>query len=209
MSKVTAQFNLNLIQTHTADYCFLHIYCTISHVFVFLVHAKTQAHPHTHCRNPVSYVASAPRPLLISPRLSPDATYGCCYFCSTSHECQHSDASKDFLILWCSSLLCLSAAVHPKDQEAEEHSDSHKGDGRRGCEELPVVDSEVPHDSQYHHKHRHHEAAGTEGQTRSPESSRDPSPDSRARPRWSPLFCTGIMQRLGNVAVDHTVVRDV
>lgn len=67
--------------------------------------------------------------------------------------------------------LLFSAAVHPEYQKAEEHSDSHEGDGRRGGEELPVVDAEVPNHSQYHHKHRHHQAAGANGDTCSPESS--------------------------------------
>lgn len=41
-------------------------------------------------------------------------------------------------------LLSCSPAVHSKDEEAEEHSDSHQGDGSRGGEELTVVDAEVP-----------------------------------------------------------------
>lgn len=51
--------------------------------------------------------------------------------------------------------LHVSTAVHAEYQKAEEHSDSHEGDGRRGGEELPVVDAEIPHHSQYHHENGH------------------------------------------------------
>lgn len=117
---------------------------------------------------------------------------------------QHSDITVRSL-----SRSAFSAAVHPKYQKAEEHSDSHKGDGRRGGEELPVVDAEVPHHSQYHHEHRHHQAAGANGNTGSPQSSRDPRPGSCSSPRRSPFLWTGLVQDLRDVAVDHAVVCDV
>ena len=97
--------------------------------------------------------------------------------------------------------------MHTKYQKAEEHSDSHEGDGRRGSEELPVVDAEVPHHRQYHHKHRHHQATGADGHTGSSESSGDPGTGSG--PRLSPLLWSGLVQRRGDVAVDHAVVCDV
>lgn len=53
--------------------------------------------------------------------------------------------------------------MHPEYEEAEEHSDSHQGDGGRGGEELPVVDAKVPHHGQDHHEYRDHQAAGAEG----------------------------------------------
>lgn len=102
-----------------------------------------------------------------------------------------------------------SAAVHPEYQKAEEHSDSHQGDGRRGGEELPVVDAEVPHNSQYHNEHRHHQAAGANGDTCSSEPSRDPRPGSCSSPSLSPFLWTGLVQSLGDVAVNHAVVCDV
>lgn len=105
------------------------------------------------------------------------------------------------------SLCLLSAAVHPKYQKAEEHSDSHQGDGRRRREELPVVDAEVPHHGQDHHKHGHHQAAGADGHAGSPESSGDPRPDSCSG--LSPFLWGGLVQGLGDVAVDHAVVCDV
>lgn len=107
-------------------------------------------------------------------------------------------------------LSAFSAAVHPKYQKAEEHSDSHQGDGRRGGEELPVVDAEVPHHGQYYHEHGHHQAAGADGHAGGPEPSGGPRPDSCSGPGLSP-FLWGIIlvQGLGDVAVDHAVVCDV
>lgn len=99
--------------------------------------------------------------------------------------------------------------MHPKYQKAEEHSDSNEGDGRGGGEKLPVVDAEVPHHSQDHHKHRHHQAARADGHTSSPESSRDPRPDTCSGPRLGPVLCNRLVQGLGDVAVDHAVVCDV
>lgn len=99
--------------------------------------------------------------------------------------------------------------MHPKYQKAEEHSDSNEGDGRGGSEKLPVVDAEVPHHSQDHHKHRHHQAARADGHTSSPESSRDPRPDPCSGPRLGPFLCNRLVQGLGDVAVDHAVVCDV
>lgn len=95
--------------------------------------------------------------------------------------------------------------MHAEHQKAEEHSDSNQGDGRGGGEELPVVDAEVPHHSQDHHKHGHHQAARADGHTSCPESSRDPGPD----PRLGPFLWNGLVQGLGNVAVDHAVMCDV
>lgn len=95
--------------------------------------------------------------------------------------------------------------MHPENQKAEEHSDSNEGDGRGGGEKLPVVDAEVPHHGEDHHKHRHHQAARADGHTGSPESSRDPC----SGPRLVPFLCRGLVQSLGDVAVDHAVVRDV
>ena len=98
--------------------------------------------------------------------------------------------------------------MHPKDQEAEEHSDSHQGDGRGRREELPVVDAEVPHHGQDHHEHGHHQAAGADGHAGGPESPGDPRADSC--PGLSPvLWGGGLVQRLRDVAVDHAVVCDV
>lgn len=97
-----------------------------------------------------------------------------------------------------------SAAVHPKYQKAEEHSDSHEGDGRGRREELPVVDAEVPHHGQYHHEHGHYQAAGAYGYSSSPESPRDPGPSSR--PRLSPFLWRVLVHGLGDVAVDHAVL---
>lgn len=102
-----------------------------------------------------------------------------------------------------------SATVHPEYQKAEEHSDPHQGDGRRGGEKLAVVDSEVPDDSQYHHKHGHHQAAGADGHACSPESAGAPSPGWSSCPRLSPFLWIVLEQGLGNVAVDHAVVRNV
>lgn len=45
------------------------------------------------------------------------------------------------------AIFIFSTAVHPENQKAEEHSDSHEGDGRGGGEKLPVVDAKVPHHS--------------------------------------------------------------
>lgn len=58
-----------------------------------------------------------------------------------------------------------SPAVHPEDEKAEEHCDAHQGDSGWCGEKLPVVDAEVPHHSQHHHKHGHHQAAGAQGQS--------------------------------------------
>lgn len=99
--------------------------------------------------------------------------------------------------------------MHPEYQKAEEHSDSHEGDGRRGGEELPVVDAEIPNHSQYHHKYGHHQAAGANGHTCSPESSGDARPGCCSSPRLSPFLWGGLVQGLGDVAVDHAVVCDV
>lgn len=107
------------------------------------------------------------------------------------------------------TLTAFSAAVHPKYQKAEEHCDSHEGDGRRGGEELPVVDAEVPHDGQYHHEHGHHQAAGANGDPRSPEPPRRPRPSPRPCRCLASVLRTGLVQGLGDVAVDHAVVRDV
>lgn len=99
-----------------------------------------------------------------------------------------------------------STAVHPKHQEAEEHSDSDQRDGGRRGEELPVVDAEVPHHGQDDHEHRHHQAARADGHAGGSESSREPRPGRR---RLGPLLGRGLQQRLGDVAVDDAVVRDV
>lgn len=95
-----------------------------------------------------------------------------------------------------------SAAVHPEDQEAEEHGDPHQGDGGGGSEELPVVDAEVPHHGQDHHEHGDHHAAGADGHAHGPQRP-------GARPRLSPLLRVGLLRGLRDVAVDHAVVGDV
>lgn len=100
--------------------------------------------------------------------------------------------------------LSLSAAVHAKHEKAEKHSDPHKGDGRGRREKLLVVDAQVPHHSQDPHKHGHHQTARTDD---GPEASRDPRPD--ARPGLRPFLCSRLVQGLGDVAVDHTIVCDV
>lgn len=52
-----------------------------------------------------------------------------------------------------------SSSIHPEYKEAEEDGNPHQGDSGRCCEELAVIDTEVPNHAQQHHKHRHHEAA--------------------------------------------------
>lgn len=93
--------------------------------------------------------------------------------------------------------------MHPEYQEAEEHSDPHQRDGRRGGEELPVVDAEVPHHGQNHHEHGHHQAAGADGHAGRPQPPRDPGAG------LSPFLWRGLVQGLGDVAVNHAVLRDV
>lgn len=100
-----------------------------------------------------------------------------------------------------------SAAVHSEYQKAKKHSDSHQGDGRRGCEELPVVDAEVPDHSQDHHEYGHHQAAGADGHAGRPESSRRHG--AGPRPRLGPFLRVRSLHGLGDVAVYHTVVCDV
>lgn len=98
--------------------------------------------------------------------------------------------------------------MHPKHQEAEEHSDANQRDGGRGSEELPVVDAEVPDHSKNHHKHRDHHAAGADGHTGCPKAAREPRAHHGIR-RLGALVGRGLQQSLGDVAVDDAVVRDV
>lgn len=126
---------------------------------------------------------------------SPDATR-CCVFIARRSTVNAGPPSLS---------LARSAAVHPKYQEAEEHSDSDEGDGRGGGEELLVVDAEVPHHGQDHHKHGHHHAARAVCYAGGPEPSGDPGAD----PRLGPFLRSRLVQGLGDVAVDHAVVRDV
>lgn len=179
----------------------LHLHSSVTHVFIF-VHAQTGSlnHPHarTNARSQTS--CSICTEALYGQYISPDThPLLCSYFYFTS---QHSTISV-------CPFFAFSAAVHPKYQKAKEHSDSHKGDGRRGGEELPVVEAEIPHDSKNHHKDRHHQAAGAYGYTCRPESTGDSGPGSCSCSGLSPLLWTGIMQGLRDVAVDHAVVCDV
>ena len=102
-------------------------------------------------------------------------------------------------------LLILSTAVHPKDQKAEKHSDAHQGNGSWGSEELPVVDTEVPHYGQHHHKHRHHQTTGAQCHT----CSSDAPADAGSWPREGCLLGAGVPEHLRDMAVDHTFICDV
>lgn len=93
--------------------------------------------------------------------------------------------------------------MHTKYQKAEKHSDSHKGDGRRGGEELPVDDAEVPHHSKHNHENGHHQAAGAKGYTSGSES---PEAGSRSCSWLIPFLRAGLGQSWRDVAVDDTVV---
>lgn len=190
--------------THCCFFVLFFLNCTYtpqSLMFLSLyMHKQAHLTTHTlaqmHALKPAA--ASAPRPFMVSTSLQ-TLTHCCSYFYFTS---QHSTISV-------CPFFAFSAAVHPKYQKAKEHSDSHKGDGRRGGEELPVVEAEIPHDSKNHHKDRHHQAAGAYGYTCRPESTGDSGPSSCSCSGLSPLLWTGIMQGLRDVAVDHAVVCDV
>lgn len=100
--------------------------------------------------------------------------------------------------------------MHAEDEKAEEDGDTHQRDGGRCREELPIVDAEVPHHRQEHHEHGHHQAAGAEGQTRRAEAGAEPRVG--PGPLGAVLRVVGglvLGRRLGHVAVEHAVVRDV
>lgn len=148
-------------------------------VILFSVHLITPTHSHSHS-------------LQESDRLWHQ--HRTSYFYFTSQRWAPSDSS---------------AGVHPEYQKAEEHSDSHERDGRRGGEELPVIDAEVPNHGQNHHEHGHHQAARADGHAGGPEPSGHAGPSSCSDPGLSPFLWTGLVQGLGDVAVNHAVVCNV
>lgn len=97
--------------------------------------------------------------------------------------------------------------MHAENEEAEEDRDPNQRDGGRGSEQLAVVDSEVPDDSEQHHEHGDHQASCAESHA----GRAQPPAEHGAPPSSRVLLCGCFTQRLGlrDVTVEDAVVGDV